>query len=147
MLSAYQKQWIMQLYYTYFRPHWILVFPLLNWAGLWWKFTTAAFCSQYFTLLLLTRRSAGSTVRFSSPPCEAWRHTPGTLFHHSMSCCCHYAQWPCPSLQVNVFTDRYLQFNVDSMCHCACYIEVQTATIYHYRLTDKCYVLTDIIHE
>lgn len=54
-----------------------------------------------------------------------------------------HIRWPCPSLQANVFSDVYLKFNVHSMCR-ARYIYVEAATFNHYRLTDNCYVFTEI---
>ena len=84
---------------------------------------TTAFHSHDFYLILPTHRSAGSNLRYSSPSCVAWRRTPGTPSHCSaISCCCHTTQWPCPALQANIFNNRYLQFNVDSVRWCAHYV-------------------------
>ena len=70
---------------------------------------TSAYHSCNFGLIQLTPLSAGSQSCYSSPLCETWRRSPGTPSHHStLSCCCHIMQWPYPSLQANIFTDRYL---------------------------------------
>ena len=149
VLSAYRKQGIVRNCTT-------LTFVCIGfWIFLFWiglasdrKFTTTAYgllyCSQEFTLFLLTHWSAGSTAHYSSP-LFLWSFEADSRnsLHCSMNCCCHNTQWPCPSLQVNVFTDRYLQFSVDSVRRCARYIEVRTATINYYHLTDKRYVLTE----
>ena len=129
-----------------FVPICCLDFPLLNWAGLWSQFTTTDFHSRNFDLIVQTRQSAVSKSRYKSPLCEALSQNLGTSSHCSVSCCCHTVQWPCPSLQANIFSDCYVQFNVDSECR-ARYIYMQAATVRHYCLMDNCYVLTKNIHE
>ena len=113
---------------------WCLDFPLFSWAGLWLQFTATAFHSRNFDLILPTRWFASSKSHYRSLHCEARRRNPGTPSQHSGSCCCHIVQWPYPSLQASIFTDRYLQFKADSMCHCTCDIYVQTAPINRYHL-------------
>ena len=91
-----------------FVPICCLDFPLLNWAGLWSQFTTTDFHSRNFDLIVQTRQSAVSKSRYKSPLCEALSQNLGTSSHCSVSCCCHTVQWPCPSLQANIFSDCYV---------------------------------------
>ena len=83
--------------------------------------------------------------------------------HRSISCCCLTVQQPCPSLQAKIFTNRCLQFNVDSVPRlqfnvdsvprlqfnvdgvrrCPHYSYMRTTTINRYRLMSNCYVLIE----